>query len=532
MLLMLSLTMLPISPAFADDDSLAPDEDEIAQETDSLDELWAQQTGCAGHVQIDTWGIVRQGVPWAGWAVDMNETGALPGVDIIEVYRGTTLVASGTIGVPRPDVSAYLRRPEIRPGFIIEFDWLTQPRGQQTYTVRGRTRCGWAESQVTLDVQPIPPVSLSINDQRRAVSGTGYYGGGYGGYYDAGYCNSRDAFGRCLNYGSIYGGTGGCISRDIYGQCIGGYYGSGGYYGACYARDIYGQCISGAAAVGTCYARDIYGQCISGAAVVGGCYARDIYGNCMGGRYGGYYGGSGSGETNFDFTVTLSAASTVAATVNYATADGSAQAGTDYASTSGTLTFNPGETSKTITVRVYARNYPDNRTFYVRLSNPSNASVADGEGVGTIERGYTSAYSSSYYGYGSPYNPYLYNPYPYNPYIPPGTGSGSVSINSTTCVAGNLCNFTISQAGGLSSVTVTYRSQNETATGQISCSVLGADYVVTSTTVTVGPNGTATASVPTCGGPGKGGKTFGVAITSVSSGSVGNALGRGTINPM
>src|SRR5205823_13043755 len=70
---------------------------------------------------------------------------------------------------------------------------------------------------------------------------------------------------------------------------------------------------------------------------------------------------------------------------NYATADGTAMAGSDYQATSGTLTFMPGETQKTVTVSVIGdtANEPD-ETFFVRLSSPSNASIADGEGVGTI----------------------------------------------------------------------------------------------------------------------------------------------------
>ena len=45
------------------------------------------------------------------------------------------------------------------------------------------------------------------------------------------------------------------------------------------------------------------------------------------------------------FTVTLSEASAKTVTVNYATADGTANAANDYISTSGPLTFNPGITS-------------------------------------------------------------------------------------------------------------------------------------------------------------------------------------------
>lgn len=85
------------------------------------------------------------------------------------------------------------------------------------------------------------------------------------------------------------------------------------------------------------------------------------------------------------FTVTLSAASTETITVAYATAAGNAADGTDYTSTSGTLTFSPGETHKTISVPVNGDRIPEaNETFYVNLSAATNAAIGDGQGVGTI----------------------------------------------------------------------------------------------------------------------------------------------------
>jgi probable HAF family extracellular repeat protein len=91
------------------------------------------------------------------------------------------------------------------------------------------------------------------------------------------------------------------------------------------------------------------------------------------------------GTTNAVFTVSLSTPSTTPVTVKYATADGTATAGSDYLATSGTLTFAPGETSKTITVKVIGdRIFESNETFTVNLSGASNANIAVGQGVGTI----------------------------------------------------------------------------------------------------------------------------------------------------
>jgi probable HAF family extracellular repeat protein len=85
------------------------------------------------------------------------------------------------------------------------------------------------------------------------------------------------------------------------------------------------------------------------------------------------------------FTVTLSAAASQPVTVAYATANGTATAGSDYLATSGSLTFAPGETSKTINVQVIGDRLPEpNETFGVNLSSPTNAIIADGQGTGTI----------------------------------------------------------------------------------------------------------------------------------------------------
>src|SRR5262245_30191515 len=92
------------------------------------------------------------------------------------------------------------------------------------------------------------------------------------------------------------------------------------------------------------------------------------------------------GTTAFTFTVTLSAVSGQSVTVSYATANGTATTGNnDYSAKSGTLTFAPGETSKTIVVSVKGdRRGEANETFFVNLTGPTNATLADGQGVGTI----------------------------------------------------------------------------------------------------------------------------------------------------
>ena len=93
-----------------------------------------------------------------------------------------------------------------------------------------------------------------------------------------------------------------------------------------------------------------------------------------------------AGTVNAVFTVTLSRASTGTVTVGYATnASGIAVAGRDFNAASGTLTFLPGETSKQISVAARGDAIDEyDETFTVDLSGASNASVADGQGLGTI----------------------------------------------------------------------------------------------------------------------------------------------------
>jgi hypothetical protein len=93
-----------------------------------------------------------------------------------------------------------------------------------------------------------------------------------------------------------------------------------------------------------------------------------------------------SGTTTLAVPVTLSASSGSTVMVDYATADGTAKAGSDYTSASGTLTFRPGETAKTIPVSIIGDTSIElDETFSVTLSNPVNAKIARGAGTETIK---------------------------------------------------------------------------------------------------------------------------------------------------
>jgi hypothetical protein len=93
-----------------------------------------------------------------------------------------------------------------------------------------------------------------------------------------------------------------------------------------------------------------------------------------------------TGTKGLTFTVTLSAASTQTVSVNYQTADGTATVSdSDYLAASGTLTFNPGETNKTVTVQVNGDvKFEADETYFVNLSNAVNSAISDNQGLGTI----------------------------------------------------------------------------------------------------------------------------------------------------
>lgn len=95
-----------------------------------------------------------------------------------------------------------------------------------------------------------------------------------------------------------------------------------------------------------------------------------------------------AGETRATFTVSLSAPSALAISVDYATADGTATAPGDYTATSGTLTFESLEQTKTIDVSLNVNPSAEgDKIFSVVLTNPVNTLVSKATGTGTIQYG-------------------------------------------------------------------------------------------------------------------------------------------------
>jgi hypothetical protein len=92
-----------------------------------------------------------------------------------------------------------------------------------------------------------------------------------------------------------------------------------------------------------------------------------------------------SGVTYVILPVQLSAPSGKVVAVDFATADGTAVAPGDYQPVSGTVVFSPGETLKNVAVIINSDTLGEaNETFLVNLSNPIDATIADGQGVATI----------------------------------------------------------------------------------------------------------------------------------------------------
>jgi large repetitive protein len=114
----------------------------------------------------------------------------------------------------------------------------------------------------------------------------------------------------------------------------------------------------------------------------------------------------GTSTSLMTFTVLLRALDEPTLTVDFATRDNSAYAGQDYVANSGTLTFAPGETTKTFTVEIIADGIPEyDEDFLVELSGASGNALNLGIGFGSILDVY-GQFPTGDWGYYDPYGPY------------------------------------------------------------------------------------------------------------------------------
>lgn len=151
-------------------------------------------------------------------------------------------------------------------------------------------------------------------------------------------------------------------------------------------------------------------------------------------------------------TVTKSGASANSLSVNYGTANGSANAPGDYGAASGTLTFLPADTSKTISVSTVNDSiYETNESFSVHLSGASGgATISDPTGVGTIND---------------------------------NDSKPTLSMANTSVMEGGQANVVITKSGTTEvNATASYTTSNGTATST--------DYYATSGTLTFYPEET------------------------------------------
>lgn len=212
-----------------------------------------------------------------------------------------------------------------------------------------------------------------------------------------------------------------------------------------------------------------------------------------------------TGTTTATFTVTLSAASGRTVTVNHATVDGTATAGgsastggEDYEPTSGTLTFAPGDTTRTITVDVNGDALDEtNETFRVDLSGATNATMMDSTGAATLNNDDAAPVISI------------------ADHTSPEGGVGSVTPFTFL--------VTLSAPSGRP-ITVNYATANGTAAS-------GTDYLTTSGTLTLNPGATGSAIIVQVGGDAviEPNETFLVNLTNEVNVTMGDPQAIGTI---
>lgn len=98
-----------------------------------------------------------------------------------------------------------------------------------------------------------------------------------------------------------------------------------------------------------------------------------------------FEGDSGTSVMNFGFGLS-SPAGIGGVTIQYATADGTATAGSDYVAASGTATIPEGATSTTVAITINGDTDAEpNETFFVDITGVTGALVSDGQGLGTIQ---------------------------------------------------------------------------------------------------------------------------------------------------
>ena len=197
------------------------------------------------------------------------------------------------------------------------------------------------------------------------------------------------------------------------------------------------------------------------------------------------------------FTVTLDHPSQSTITVDYATVDGTAVAGSDYTSATGTVTFNPGVTSQQFNVNTSDDNITEpTETFFVNLTNATNASIANSQGIGTIND---------------------------------NDAAPTLSISSPSTTEGDSGTKSLSFSVSLSNPSA-FAVQVDYATGDATATAADGDYVATSGTLTIPAGSTSGTINVTINGDTKfeTNETFSVTLSNPVN-ATGTPTGTGTI---
>jgi hypothetical protein len=176
-----------------------------------------------------------------------------------------------------------------------------------------------------------------------------------------------------------------------------------------------------------------------------------------------------SGTGNFGFAITVTGQHETGLDFSFATANGTATAGSDYVADSGGITVPPFATgTNTFNVVVNGdTNFEPNETFFYNLSACNNCTFSDNQGLGTIQNDDvqpTVQFSSAAY-----------------------TNADDISQNRGKGeeLAPQVATITVTRAGAAGDAfAVNYATSNGTATGGASCGTgSGVDYVSTSGTL-------------------------------------------------
>jgi len=201
-------------------------------------------------------------------------------------------------------------------------------------------------------------------------------------------------------------------------------------------------------------------------------------------------------------TVTLTGNTTVASSVHYATADGTAVNGVEYTPMSGTINFAAGQTTATVSIPILPESNilsvhtaHGAEAFTVNLSQPTGA-VLGAQSTGTVTVAAT-----------------------------PVVGQAAFSVSSASVNEGGTANITITRGGDtVGQVSVAYATHDDTAHA-------GADYTAASGVLTFGPGQTSqTITIPTVSETGpEPARDFTVVLSNPDGGTV-SGTGTGTVN--